>query len=262
MPLLNSRLSRILLTATACSALLLGCATKNDPSATGSIRGPSTGIEQKAASLRATGKADEAVTLLRGALSKNPKSRGLLLAYGRALADAGRDEEALAALVTAQGGARPDWRIVNTEGAVLDKLGRTMDAQQRYQVALRLAPEEPSILSNLGLSLALSQKPTEAEAVLRRAVANPAATPKIRQNLALVLALQGKYDEAEQLVRRDLPPDQAAANVRFWKQSLKATTVSAPAAMKPLASEKAAKPLASEKPAQQAPALSSLDLRG
>jgi Flp pilus assembly protein TadD len=101
-------------------------------------------------------------------------------------------------------------------------MGRTVEAQQRYQAALQIVPQDSGVMANLGLSLALAQKPAEAEIVLRRAAALPTATPKVRQNLALVLAVQGKYAEAEQLARQDLPPEEAAANVKYWKKSLKA----------------------------------------
>lgn len=221
---------RPLLLAACCCTFLTGCVTSRDPTTTGSIgRQQTVSVEQQAQALRAAGKPGEAVNLLRAALTRNPKSKPLLAAYGRALADAGRTEEALAALASAQDPRHPDWRILNTEGALLDRLGRTIDAQGRYRAALKIKPEEPSVLSNLGLSLALSDKPAEAEAVLRKAAENPAATPKIRQNLALVLALQGKYEEAEQLARRDLPAEEVAANMRYWK-SMRAKPAATPAA--------------------------------
>lgn len=221
---------RSVLLASICCALLTGCATRNDPGTTGSIgRGEQGAAEQKAQALRNAGRTDEAVKLLQAEVARNPKSKPLLAAYGRALADAGRSDEALAVLANAHDPRRPDWRLLNTEGALLDRLGRTMDAQNRYQAALRLNPDEPAILTNLGLSLALSDKPAEAENVMRRATAHPASTPKMRQNLALVLALQGKYAEAEEIVRRDLPPEEAAANIRYWKESMKTKPAAAPA---------------------------------
>jgi Flp pilus assembly protein TadD len=188
MPFLNSRSAfhRSLLAAVACTALLTGCATKKEPATTGSIERSSPSLE-KAKSLAKEGRNDDALALLAKTRSK-----------------------------------KPDWRALNLEGTILDRMGRPAEAQQRYRVALQIVPQDPGVLSNLGLSLALAQQPAEAEAVLRRAAALPTATPKVRQNLALVLALQGKYAEAEQLARRDLPPEEAAANVKYWKKSLKA----------------------------------------
>jgi Flp pilus assembly protein TadD len=195
MPFFDSTFRRSLLAAVACTALLAGCATKKDPSVTGSIDRASPGLDQ-----------------------------------AKSLAKAGRNEEALQALGKIRD-KKPDWRAINLEGTILDQMGRPAEAQQRYNAALKIVPQDAGVMSNLGLSLALSQQPGEAETVLRRAVALPNATPKVRQNLALVLALQGKYAEAEQLARRDLPPEEAAANVKYWKQSLKPATAK-PAAAK------------------------------
>ena len=82
-------------------------------------------------------------------------------------------------------------------------------------------------------------------------MANPAATPKMRQNLALVLAIQGKYAEAEQLARKDLPPEQAAANLKYWKESLGSAKPASPQPVKTAkpAAEKPAKPVKATAPA-------------
>jgi len=76
------------------------------------------------------------------------------------------------------------------------------------------------VLSNLGLSYALAKDLPNAEATLRRAVAQHPTDPRVTQNLALVVGLQGRFAEAEQIARADLPPDQAAANVAYLRQML------------------------------------------
>ena len=81
-------------------------------------------------------------------------------------------------------------------------------------------PDEPSVLSNLGLSYALSKDLPRAEKVLKRAAAGPRVDPRVRQNLALVVGLQGRFAEAESIARADLPPDEAAANVAYLRQML------------------------------------------
>lgn len=192
MPFFDKSFRRSLLAAVACTALLTGCATKKDPGTTGSIERASPALDQ-----------------------------------AKALAKAGQNEEALKALSKIRG--KPDWRAYNLEGTILDQMGRMDEAQRRYQLALQIVPQDAGVMSNLGLSLALSKKPAEAETILRRAAALPTATPKVRQNLALVLALQGKYTEAEELARRDLPADQAAANVKYWKTLRPTAKAQAPA---------------------------------
>ena len=81
----------------------------------------------------------------------------LLGAYGRALADVGSYQQALDVLGRAHTPDQPDWRILSVQGAVLDQMGRHADAQRYYATALKIVPEEPSVLSNLGLSYALSR---------------------------------------------------------------------------------------------------------
>ena len=76
------------------------------------------------------------------------------------------------------------------------------------------------MLSNLGLSYALVKDLTQAETMLRRAVARPGADRRVRQNLALVVGLRGRFEEAEQIARADLPPEEAAANVAYLRQML------------------------------------------
>ena len=165
-----------------------------------------------AQALRAVGQRAQAAAVLEQSAIRNPENRVVLGAYGRALADNGSYQQALEVLNRAHSQDQPDWRILSVQGAVLDQMGRHSDAQRHYASALRLMPEEPSVLSNLGLSYALSKNLPAAEATMRRAAAQPGAEPKVRQNLALVVGLQGRFAEAEKIAGADLPPDQAAAN--------------------------------------------------
>jgi Flp pilus assembly protein TadD len=246
----RSRPARLLTLATTAAAAVLvlsvgGCKTTSDD-ITGSIseaRAPTTEAEWRSAletygeryhanpgdaqaaiayarALRATGQRAQAVAVLQQASIRNPKDMALLGAYGRALADAGQYPEALDALGRAHNPDNPDWRILNAQGAVLDQMGRYAEAQRHYSAALKIIPNEPAVLSNLGLSYALEKKLPLAETTLRRAAAAPNASPKVRQNLALVIGLQGRFAEAEKIAAADLPPDQAAANVNYLRQML------------------------------------------
>jgi Flp pilus assembly protein TadD len=173
-----------------------------------------------AQALRATGERAQAVAVLERTSMQNPHDKRVLGAYGRALADAGDYNQALDVLARAHSPDQPDWRILSVQGAVLDQLGRHAEAQRYYLTALKIVPDEPSVLSNLGLSYALSKDLHNAEATLRRATARPPVDQRVRQNLALVVGLEGRFAEAEQIARADLPPDQAAANVAYLRQML------------------------------------------
>ena len=115
--------------------------------------------------------ARQAVAVLEKASIESPRDKAVLGAYGRALAEAGNYDQALQVLDRAHTRDQPDWHILSAQGAVLDQMGRHADAQRHYSTALKIAPDESSILSNLGLSYALSKNLREAEATVRRAAA-------------------------------------------------------------------------------------------
>jgi len=179
-----------------------------------------------ARALRATDQRAQAVAVLEQANLRHPNSQVLLGAYGRALADAGQYAQALDALSRAHTPDNPDWHILNAQGAVLDQLGRHAEARRHYEAALKIVPGDTSVLSNLGLSYALTKDLTLAEKTLREAATRPEASPRVRQNLALVVGLQGRFDEAERIASADLPPPEAEANVRSLREMLAQQTAS------------------------------------
>ena len=173
-----------------------------------------------ARALRATGQRTQAVAVLEQASLASPFNKGLLGDYGRALADVGQYKKALDVFERAHTPEDPDWRILSAQGTALDQLGRHSEAQRYYASALKITPDEPSVLSNLGLSYALAKDLPKAESTLRRASESAKANPRVRQNLALVVGLQGRFEEAEGIARADLPPEEASSNVAYLKQML------------------------------------------
>src|SRR6202158_537174 len=172
--------------------------------------------------LRAAGQRSQAVAVLEQATIAHAGNKALLAGYGRALADNGNFQQAFDVLTRAHSPDNPDWRLLSVQGTTLDQLGRHDDARRYYESALKIVPGEASVLSNLGLSYTLSKNLPKAEEALRQAYASGRADARVRQNLALVIGLQGRFAEAEQIVRADLPPDEAAANVAYLKEMLKA----------------------------------------
>ena len=179
--------------------------------------------------LRADGQRAQAVAVLEQAAIAHPKDKSLLAGYGRALADNGDFQQAFEVLGRAHSPDDPDWRILSAQGAVLDELGRGEEARQYYAHALRIVPDEPSVLSNLALSYVLSKDLAKAEETLRRANSRPDADPRVRLNLALVLGLRGHMAEAESLAREGRPPEEAAANVAYLKRILAKQAAAKPA---------------------------------
>lgn len=162
----------------------------------------------------------QAVAVMQGLAITYPEDMKVLGAYGKALADAGRLQQAAEVLEKAHTPERPDWSILSTQGSIADQIGNHEGARGYYEAALKIRPNEPTVLSNLGLSHALAKNLPRAEETLRLAAAQPTADRRVRQNLALVLALQGKFSEAEEWSRRDLPPADAAQNVAAIRQMI------------------------------------------
>lgn len=166
-----------------------------------------------ARALRAQDRNAQAVAVLESIAIKHPYDRDVLAAYGKVLNDVGRAKEAAAVLERAHTPDRPDWTVLSAQGAAADQLGDHRGAQDYYTAALKIAPGNPHVLSNLGLSYALDKQLPLAERTLREAAAAPGADARVRQNLALVLALEGKAKEARTVAETDLPPADAAAGV-------------------------------------------------
>jgi Flp pilus assembly protein TadD len=181
-------------------------------------QGDRTAAFRYARALRALGQNAQAVAVLQNIILRHPKDMELLGAFGRALMDAGQLKQAEEVLARAHLPERPDWRILSAQGAVADQLGDHQRAQGFYEAALRINPGEPTILSNLGLSYALSKRLPEAERALGEAARHPQADKRVRQNLVLVLGLQGRFAEAERVAATDLPPADVAKAMAQLRQ--------------------------------------------
>lgn len=228
--------------AVAALLLLSGCAL--NPTTTGSIgNGASTeqagpdGLSRIAAqyqrnpkdrttalyyaqALRSNGLADQASAVLENAIAIYPNDPALQLAYAKALAASGKLDQALTMVDQAINPAAPDWNALLVKGAILDQDGRNAEARQTYADALKMAPNQPSLHANLGLSYAMTNELDKAEKELRIAVSLPGATSQVRQNLALVVGLQGRFDEAQKLFSAELPPEKVASNMDYIRALL------------------------------------------
>jgi Flp pilus assembly protein TadD len=173
-----------------------------------------------AAVLRQTGSADQALAVLQKAVINFPEDRTVLAAYGKTLAAAGQLPQALDAVQRAQTPDKPDWRLLSTEASIRDQMGDTATARRLHAQAATAVPDDPTVLSNYGMSYVLTGELRQAEALLTKAAALPGADSRVRQNLALVIGLQGRFDEAQKIASADLPPEQAAENVAYLKKML------------------------------------------
>lgn len=170
--------------------------------------------------LRTTGRNEQALAVMQQMVIHHPEDNDVLAAYGKALAATGNFGKALKVIERAQRPDRPDWRLLSAQGAILDQLDRSKDARLQYRKALDIVPNEPSVLSNLGMSYVLTGDLRAAETYLRKAIRQPGADSRVRQNLALVVGLQGNFQEAETIARGELPREEAEENIAFLRQML------------------------------------------
>ncbi len=170
--------------------------------------------------VRAMGNPARASEIATQALNLHPGDTELVLIYAQASLDRGRPEDAVAPLARIEAETATNWRANSIMGVTLDQLGRHKDAQGYYLRAVTLSPDNPGLLSNLGLSYALAGDTVRAEETLRKAAGIPGADLRVRQNLALVLGVQGKFAEAEAAVASSLSPAAVAANETYFKTLL------------------------------------------
>ncbi|WP_075995404.1 tetratricopeptide repeat protein [Salaquimonas pukyongi] len=170
--------------------------------------------------LRTAGRTDQALAVMQQMVIHHPDDNDVLAAYGKALASNGELKKALEVIGRAQHDDRPDWRLLSAQGAVLDQLDRPQEARVYYQKALQIVPDEPSVLSNLGMSYLLTNELPKAEQYLKMAVGTRKADSRVRQNLALVVGLQGRFEEAERIAAAEMSPTDAKANVDYLRQML------------------------------------------
>ncbi len=241
-----------ILSAIAAALLVSGCATTSSPSPAPAAAAPPNMAEQRAASaqlepmaraafwsaeyernpadpqaalefarsLRMIGSADRAAMVASQALAQRPNDIDLLLVLASARLDEGRPPAAIEPLERAIATAPSDWRPYSLLGVMLDQMARHEEARGRYRQALEIAPGNPAVLTNLGMSYAITGDAETAERLLREAMAQPGAGPQARQNLALVIAYQGRFDEAEQLALVDLPVGVARNNIDYARAVL------------------------------------------
>lgn len=173
-----------------------------------------------AAALRAAQQHAQAVTVMENLMALYRDDPDVTLAYGRALASEGRFAQALNVVEQAINPVAPSWDALSVRGAILDQMGEHALARQAYTQALLLAPHQPNLHANLGLSFAMTNELTQAESHLRQAVALPGASTRVRQNLALVVGLQGRFDEARAIYAAELPADAVEANMAYIRAML------------------------------------------
>lgn len=170
--------------------------------------------------LRSIGSTSRSAEVANQALTMKPGDVDLTMIYAQASLEQGRPQDAAVALTQAEAAGQNNWQMLSIIGVTMDSLDQHSGAQDYYRRALALSPDNPKILTNLGLSYALEGKPGMAEETLRKAIAEPGADNRVMQNLVLVLGIQGKFDEAEKVAGTEVPKAMMEANREYFRAML------------------------------------------
>ena len=148
------------------------------------------------AAVRKLGNPKRAVEIAQTSRALYPRDPYLTAEFAAALIASEQGYEAMQPLDTALRTTPGYARLWSLKGAALDQQEEYEIARKHYARALKITPNDPNIMANIGLNFALSGDPQTAEGWLRRAVSVPGASQSVRQNLSLILQLQGKEAEA------------------------------------------------------------------
>ncbi|WP_417390082.1 tetratricopeptide repeat protein [Gimesia sp.] len=100
-------------------------------------------------------------------------------------------------------------------GIVNSKLGRHDEATKYLMEAVKVQPENPKYLTDLGYALYLQNDLPAAEIALEESIKRDPSTKRSFNNLSLVLGHQGRMDEAYQVARTVMSAEEAHANLGY-----------------------------------------------
>jgi Flp pilus assembly protein TadD len=154
---------------------------------------PATNLDdsiRQAQLLRLAGQYPEAVKHLSQLMLLASDDPRVVSEYGKTLASMGRASDAVNFLTRAQQLQPGDWTIYSAMGVAYDQLNDQKNAQDAYEHALSLKPDEPSVLSNYAFSRMLAKDPEMARKLAARAEsANGSGDDKIARNIAMIRSL-------------------------------------------------------------------------
>jgi Flp pilus assembly protein TadD len=179
------------------------------------------GVEAKIGlgqSLLAIGAGDEAAAQFRDVLARRSDDAQARRGLAAALIAMGQLNLAEQQVDAALHANANDYQALNLLGVVLDMQGRHAEAQANYIRGLALRPDDTTLRSNYGLSLAITGPPEAAIAQLAPLASAPKATARMRQNLAFAYAMAGDLGNSLQLCRRDMDERYAQRQLAYYAQ--------------------------------------------
>ena len=172
-------------------------------------------LEKLGRALATIGSHDEAAGAFRSLLEIDPVNPVGLRGLGNAYLALNEPDLALPNLEAAVA-VGDDASSYSSLGVALDMAGRHQDALDSYERALRLAPGDLDIATNMAISLSLSDRHDEAVQLMRRTANSPTATVRHRQNLALIYGLANRTDDARATARIDMDERSVERSLAYY----------------------------------------------
>lgn len=152
-----------------------------------------------------------------------PPTAKTLWATAQILAAQGKDSECeyiLKRIIREDAGFIP---ARNSLAELQMRQGRTDEAIETLQDALRIQPEDAVLLNNMGMCWIVRRDYEKALEMFNRAAGLVPENSKYRANMAVALGLMGREEESLSLFKQILPEDQANHNLEVLRQARKNT---------------------------------------
>lgn len=144
-----------------------------------------------------------------------PENPLIAAQYGGALADAGRDEQAIPVLERAEKANPGLLAVTYPLGLALQRVGRLDEAIPLLQKAADAEPKDGEVLTNLGMALAQAQRAKDAVPILQRAVTLSPQNATAHQDLAVAFIQLSQYEDAVEQLRAALKISPDAAQLHY-----------------------------------------------
>jgi len=153
--------------------------------------------------------------------SNNPPTAKTLCSMADILATQGRDSECeyvLKRIIQDNPKFLPPY---NRLAELQMRQGRTNEAIETLQHALRINPDDPVLLNNLGMCWIVRRNYENALKMFTKAAGLMPENAKYRANMAVALGLMGRDDESLSLFKHILPEDEANHNLKVLRGARK-----------------------------------------
>jgi Flp pilus assembly protein TadD len=113
------------------------------------------------------------------------------------------------------------WRVLNALGVVYAITGHAKESMDYYEMALQVSNNNPSVMNNMGLSVAFGGDLERGRKIIERSLDyvdkdDVKKMESIDYNLALIYGMSGKMDEAEKILNKYLPKAAVMNNLGFY----------------------------------------------